>query len=143
MIVDFKIHGIFKADPQKCYEELPEIVTPANVLEVARNKNTELHKCFTWNNDEAAEKWRLKEARQLIQLFVIKTEKQEVYKPRIFQATSKKNVYQETRFFVQNKNEYTALVNRAKAELIAIQNRYKEITEMEEIFEAIDNFINN
>lgn len=142
MNVDFKIKGIFKADPQKCYEELPDVVTPENVLEVAKNKDTELHKCFTWTDSEAAHKWRLREARQLIQLFVVKTEKQEVYKPRIFQASSERNVYQEATFFVQNKDEYLALINRAKAELIAIENRYKEITEMEEIFEAIDNFIN-
>lgn len=143
MTVDFKIHGIYKADPQKCYEELPEVVTPENVLEVAKDKNTELHKCFTWSDSEAAHKWRLKEARQLIQLFVVKTEKQEVYKPRIFQATSERNVYQERTYFIQNKDEYTALVNRAKAELIAMQNRYKEITEMENIFEAINEFVNN
>lgn len=142
MNVDFKIKGIFKADPQKCYEELPDVVTPENVLEVAKNKDTELHKCFTWTDSEAAHKWRLREARQLIQLFVVKTEKQEVYKPRIFQASSERNVYQEATFFVQNKDEYLALINRAKAELIVIENRYKEITEMEEIFEAIDNFIN-
>lgn len=142
MNVDFKIKGIFKADPQKCYEELPDVVTPENVLEVAKNKDTELHKCFTWTDSEAAHKWRLREARQLIQLFVVKTEKQEVYKPRIFQSSSERNVYQEATFFVQNKDEYLNLINRAKAELIAIENRYKEISEMEEIFEAIHNFIN-
>ena len=143
MKVDFKIHGIFKADPQKCYEELPEIVTPENVLEVAKDTSTELHKCFTWTDSEAARKWRLKEARQLIQLFVVKTEKQEVLKPRIFQVSSERNIYQEATFFIQNKDEYAALIARAKAELIAIENRYKEITEMEEIFDAIDKFINN
>lgn len=141
MEVDYKIKGIFKGDPQKCYEELPDIVTPENVLEVARDPSTELHKNFDWNNDTAAEKWRLQQARQFIQILVVKTEKMEAVKPRVFHISSEKNTYQKVKFFMQNKDEYEKLLNRARFELICIKNRYKEISEMEEIFLAIDNFI--
>lgn len=142
-MVDFKVHGIFKADPQKCYDELPEVVTPQNVLDAARDENSELHKCFEWDDTVAAEKYRLKQARMLIQFFVVKTEQEEVIKPRIFQISSERNTYQKAQFFMQNKDEYANLILRAKKEFAQIKNRYKEISEMEEIFDAIDNFINN
>lgn len=142
MEVDYKIKGIFKGDPQKCYEELPDVVTPENIVEVARDPSTELHKNFDWDNDSAAEKWRLHQARQFIQLLVIKTEKKEAVKPRVFQITSKKNVYNKVTFFVQHKDEYSKLLERARFELIGIKNRYKEISELEEVFLAIDNFTN-
>jgi hypothetical protein len=39
---------------------------PKDVVEVARNPKSVLHDTFNWNNDEAAEQWRLQQARQLI-----------------------------------------------------------------------------
>ena len=39
---------------------------PKDVVEEARNPQSPLHKSFTWNDDEAAEQWRLQQARQLI-----------------------------------------------------------------------------
>ena len=52
----------FKADAQKCADEIMEIcdelesATPQQILDKARDSNTELHKCFTWDDTEAAEK---------------------------------------------------------------------------------------
>lgn len=62
----------FKADAQKCADEIMEIceelesATPQRILEKARDSNTELHKCFTWDDTEAAEKWRITEARSVV-----------------------------------------------------------------------------
>lgn len=41
-------------------------LTPAAVVEDARDKRSPLHHYFTWNDSEAAEQWRLEQARQLI-----------------------------------------------------------------------------
>ena len=42
---------------------------------------------------------------------------------------------------IKNKDEYEHLLERAKRELIQIENRYKAITELETVFDAIDDFI--
>lgn len=39
---------------------------PKDVVDEARDPRSPLHKSFTWNDDEAAEQWRLQQARQLI-----------------------------------------------------------------------------
>lgn len=43
-------------------------LTPANVVEAARAEDHPLHSRFEWDNDVAAEKYRLNQARQLIRV---------------------------------------------------------------------------
>lgn len=43
-------------------------LTPANVVDAARAEDHPLHNRFEWNDDVAAEKWRLNQARQLIRV---------------------------------------------------------------------------
>ena len=129
----------FKADAEKCFAEMQELdeITPENVLLAAEDEESELHKCFEWDDSVAAEKYRLSQARQIIQFLVVKTET--VSEPvRVYQITSERNVYQPTKLFLQQPDEYAILLNRAKDELKAIRKRYKQISELESVFEAID-----
>lgn len=140
MEISWKINGIFKADAQKVYKEIGDTcITPEEVLEKARNKKSELHKCFEWDDSVAAEKYRLEQARTVIRMLVIKTEDKEEQPQRVFQISSQKNEYQPIKFFMQNKDEYQKLLERAKDELKAFKNRYKSLSELEEVFDAIDN----
>lgn len=68
-----KMEGISDADAQKVGEELEHIakekgkLTPEGVVAWAEiNKDSELHKCFTWDVDEEASKWRLLKARKIV-----------------------------------------------------------------------------
>jgi hypothetical protein len=62
----------FGIDPQVAGEELERIkqrdgtIVPAAVVDEARPEDAVLHPAFTWNDPEAAEKYREIEARQLI-----------------------------------------------------------------------------
>lgn len=140
MEIIWKFDGIFKADAQKVYEEIGERkITPEEVLEQARNNvNSELHKCFEWDDSKAAEKYRLSQARQIIQFLVVKPEKEEEPKVRVFQITTETNNYQPTKLFMKQPDEYKALLQRAKNELAALKTRYKTLSELEKVFEAID-----
>jgi hypothetical protein len=130
-----------KADAQKCYEEMGETdVTPEKVLEIARDENTELHKCFEWDDGKAAEKYRLSQARQIISFLIVKDDNAEEddIPIRVFQISREKNTYQPIRTFVENQDEYKALLKRAMTELVNIRNRYKQLKELEDVFAAID-----
>lgn len=144
-VISWSIQGLFKADAQKCYDECQTLkeVTPEQVLEKAKNKRTELHKCFEWDDTVAGEKYRLIQARDVIRHFVIvhKTSDDEEKKVRQYQITTKKNTYEPTRIFLQKPDEYAALLERAKAELEAFKQRYEMLAELEEIFAEIDRFI--
>lgn len=132
-----------KGDATKCYQECQtlEEITPENVLNLARDETTELHKCFEFDDAIAGEKYRLIQARDIIRHFVIKhtNEKGEEQNIRTFQITTETNHYESTRVILQNPDEYAALLARAKEELRNVKRRYKTISELEEVFEAIDN----
>lgn len=127
-----------KADAQKIGEEIGEWPTPESVLEKAKDENTELHKCFEWDDTVAAEKYRLIQASQIIRTLVIKGTETTENPVRAFQITSEPKVYAPTRVFLTDENEYATLLQRVTAELKQIRNRYNQISELESVFEAID-----
>ena len=136
--VKWKVSGIFKADAQKVYKEIGSTsITPEEVLEKARNEKTELNKCFEWNDGIAAEKYRLQQARQIIQLLVVVPKSEDSEPIRAFQITSERNTYQPTRLFLEQPDEYQILLKRAKIELAEFKKRYKTLSELEEIFKCI------
>lgn len=69
----FRLNGIMKhIDAEEAVRELEWIkdnfgaITPDIVVEVASNKASPLHNYFEWDNRIASEKWRLQQARVLI-----------------------------------------------------------------------------
>lgn len=139
MKAEWKIKGIYKADAQKVADEIGEnSITPQEVLEKAKDENSELHKCFEWNNDLAAEKYRLQQARAIIINLVYAPKAKEEQPVRCFQITAEKSVYQPAKRFLVQENQYQQLLARAKAELESFRRRYETLTELEAVFEAID-----
>lgn len=131
-----------KGNAEKCYRECQTLseITPENVLNLARDEKTELHKCFEFDDAIAGEKYRLIQARDIIRHFVIKhtNEKGEEQNIRTFQITTETNRYESTIVILKNPDEYAALLSRAKDELRNVKRRNKTLSELEEVFEAID-----
>jgi hypothetical protein len=72
--VQWKVKGLYKADPQKVFDEISSIgdsYTLQQVVDKGRNKDTELHKCFEWNDTVAAEKYRCEQARHVIAMLAV------------------------------------------------------------------------
>lgn len=135
----------FGADAQRCYEEIMEIcddiesAPPQAILEKARDETTELHKCFTWDDGEAAEKWRLSEARLVTRQLVYKEVEVPKDRPeiRLFYKTDNESGYKPTHIIVQQEDEYKQLLARAYSELRAFKRKYSMLEELQEIFELI------
>lgn len=66
-------------------------ITPAEVVEHARDPGSEIHRCFTWDRDEAAHKYNLVQARYLIRCYdvrvVVANAEPIVYSPGCVQVT--------------------------------------------------------
>lgn len=135
----------FGADAQKCYEEILEIcddvesASPQAILEKARDESTELHKCFTWDDSIAAEKWRINEARLVTRQLVIKEAEVPKDRPevRLFYKTDSESGYKPTHIIVQQEDEYKKLLERAWSELRAFKQKYSMLEELREIMELI------
>lgn len=131
---------LFKADAEKVYSELETIGTksPQNIVDYAEeHPDSELHKCFTWDDSKAANEWRKAEARQVVRLLVFADdETKQPTQIRVLQKAT--DAYEPVKTIVRNNDEYTKLLARAKAELKAFRERYKQINELEKVLEAID-----
>jgi len=77
MVYNWKEGTRLRADAQKVGEELEEIKErdAKTVLDVARrNKRSELHKCFEWDDMKAGEQYRLDQARRIMRIIVTDVE---------------------------------------------------------------------
>jgi len=137
--VKWKVDGIFKADANECYREISSLeqITPKAILDFARDENSELHKCFEWDNDSAAEKYRTIQAGNVIRMLYIVPKNADAPPVRVLSRTSD-TVYQPTRTFVKNQNEYEDLLKRALSELESFRLKYKTLSELEQVFGQID-----
>lgn len=107
------------------------------VLERAKDENSELHKCFEWDNDVAAEKYRTIQAGNVIRMLYIEPKSEDEPPVRVLSRTSD-TVYQPTRTFLTNTTEYEDLLKRALSELESFRKKYETLSELEQIFEQID-----
>lgn len=134
---------LYKADADKCSNEimsLGEDVSPAQIVEYAKNQDTELNKCFTWNDTEAANKYRIFEARQVVCNLIIRKENGEKQKPtpiRLFHKIENGH-YKPLTLIVQNEDEYESLLRQCKEALESLKRKYSSLSEYQEIWDLIN-----
>ena len=129
-------HG---ADAQLVAEEILAIgedVTPQQIVDAARNRSSELHKCFTWDNRKAAQKWRLFEARQVVCHLVLQPKEEEdtpLPEVRAFFKGPAGEGYKPATVIFRKENEYLAMLGRAQTELQAFSRKYSILSDLEEM----------
>lgn len=133
---------LFKADANKCANEimsLGEDVSPEQIVEYARKPNAELHRCFTWNDAEAANKYRIYEARQVVCNLIIRKENGEKQEPtpiRLFHKIENGH-YKPLTLIIQNEDEYQSLLRQCSEALLALKRKYSNLSEFDEIWSLI------
>lgn len=134
----------FNANAQKVGEELENIadVTNRNVLDYAKNNiNSELHKCFEWDDTIAGEKYRLTQASQLISSisFVIQEEPMKKQKVYFSIKTEEKDIckFENIKNILEDDEKYYALCNKAKQELENCKNNYNDLIKKEDLKDII------
>lgn len=140
ILATWRMPGVFKADAQKVYEEIASIgdsATTRQILDKARDEKTELHKCFEWNDTEAAEKWRMHQARNVACSLIFKERHEEKKPPLRLVQQTEIGVYKPTVLIMQDKDEYAKLLSRALAELNSFKAKYQTLVELDGVFDAI------
>lgn len=134
--------GLHKADAQLVAQEISSIgesATPAQIVEKARDTGTELHKCFEWDDAKAAEAHRLQQARQVACHLVIRETVRGDKPPiRFFFKPESGAGYQPTVVIVRNQGNYQNLLASAMRDLDAFRRKYHSLTELERVFDAIE-----
>jgi hypothetical protein len=119
-----------------------QILHAEDVVEFARkHKASELHKHFEWNNDEAAEKYRLDQARALIRVcVVIETRIATPIRCMVSLSTDRKNGggYRTIESVLSNDKLHRQMLADALMELKRTQMRYQALNELRPVFDAIE-----
>lgn len=155
-VYDWKIKGIFNANPQRTGEFIARIeeeygaIHPKLLVEKSRSRRAPTHNCFTWDDTEAAEKFREGQARTLLKNITVKIiSTTEEEKPE----TAFYSVKQVPGYVREDKGKVYISIAKAKEDtdymieilmdalkdMISFQKRYAEIEELTEILESMKN----
>jgi hypothetical protein len=118
-------------------EERGEL-TAERLVDVSRPEDAPLHRAFEWNDAIAAEKYRVEQARYIIRSLVVVVETADEARPIRAYFTTEVKRYENINVIMQSEDKRRKLLQAAKRELEAFKAKYKALTELSKVFEAID-----
>ena len=118
-------------------------VTPAQVVEYGKNPTTALHGLFTWDDTEAAQRWREEQATQYLRITVtvLKTDGADPTRVRAFVSLPSdrgENGYRRTVDVLHDPERRAEMLAHAANEYKQYRNRYKHLEELSAFFAAGD-----
>lgn len=127
-------------------------LTKELIVDAARPEDSVMHKIFEWRDDVAAERWRCQQAKQMLSsLHIVVQEatetRQEPITVRAYVNTEREDgrtraVYFSTSRAMQPDSDTRDIViANAKRELAEFEKKYRSLTELLEVFTAIDAFL--
>lgn len=122
------------------------VLTPSAVINEARDENSPLHNSFTWDDTEAAKKWRVHEAQWLIRSFKIEVEShgKKLESPVFIGVSTDRenespdNPYRLARDVANDEDLMTTAENDALDQLKALKRRYEYLKRLKDVWDAID-----
>lgn len=135
------------ADPEAIGAELAGIaatggLTPLAVVDAARKPTSAMHKLFDWNDEIAAEKWRLVQARSVIRHIHIVDDDQEV-RPAFLSVNIGETKYEPIQNVMKSRDMQAAVLAAAKRDLDAYMMRYKSLKEICELVQPAKRKLEN
>ena len=120
-----------------------EYIEAEDLLEASRRDNAPLHSCFEWDDDKAAEKYRLWQARDIIKHIAVVIQNTPAASQPVRAFVSIADGNDKGKFIQIQKalenNEYRAQILRnALVELQTFKHKYSVYSELSKVFEAID-----
>lgn len=135
------------ADAQKVGEELEliernNIITPEHLIEFAeRHKDSELYKCFEWDDEEAGKLYRIDQARRIICSISVEIKEEPKVTQRVYVNIKDKDTNEKTfkniKEVLENDEEYIQLIDKAKLDLEKCKEKYENLIEKEDLKDII------
>ena len=113
------------------------IIQPEAVVEYAKNPNTELHSQFDWDDSEAARKYRIWQARQLLRIVItVEPRSNQEINAYVSLQSDRYNGggYRSTISVLSKKDTREMLLQDALKDLEAFERKYSQLSELAEIF---------
>lgn len=119
------------------------ILRPADVVNHARSETSPLHGSFEWDDSAAAEQYRLWQARQIIRVVVSHAPSDPSKEMRVFVSVTPDRDqsgggYRSIESVMANAELRAQLLADAKADMIRFKTKYRDLSELADVFSAID-----
>lgn len=116
------------------------VLKPQDVVEFARNPKTFLHSRFTWDDGEAARKYRLWEARELIQVAVTVSDVSgATVRAYVSLSADRGNGggYRAIDDVLSDDAMRASLLRQARGDMTRFRNKYHDLEELAGVFDAM------
>lgn len=139
--------GLNKVDPNKCGELFKELesknaLTAENLVEESRPEDALLHNCFEWDDEIAAEKFRVFQAGNIIRNLKIVSDNTPPVRAFLNVKTIGSN-YESLEEICKSEIKFKSLLDQAKTDLSIFKLKYNTLKELQPVFEAIDTVLEN
>ena len=117
------------------------LLLPEQVVEFAKDPSTALHNRFEWDDDEAAHRYRLIQAQEIIRVAVIvlpNTNKPVRAYVSLQRDRTSGRGYRATANVLSSKAMRAEMVQEALEDMVAFQSKYRMLKELSKVFEAMD-----
>lgn len=143
----------FISNQKKYKEELEKLelkyngkLKPSDIVREASRTTSPLHNWFDWNDDSASEKWRLHQARNLInrvKVTILFEGQQKEYKKYLNvtiedDSNHKERVYVTTEQILSDNDLKVQILRRALNEVSYWKRTYEDYAELEDVFKGIN-----
>lgn len=118
-------------------------LTPTLVVEAAKSKSSPLHGYFTWENNKAAQNYRLLEASMLIRTVRIRVSSGEnqITAPAYMLPVRGHGNYLPTETVIQSEELTSAMMSIARTELAAFKKKYGRIEKLSGLWPVVDQIL--
>lgn len=140
------ISKLYRLELEKIEKKYNGMISPQIVVEEAKDEKNPLHKWFNWDDSVAGEKWRLHQARLLINSIRVKIDFDKgtsTYRKylNVFinnsESKDPQRYYVNTKTVLKNENLKQQILIKAMKEIEYWEKTYKEYNELNEIFNSI------
>jgi hypothetical protein len=121
-------------------------VAPAEIVKQAKRKNNPLHKCFDWDDKIAGPKWRMHQARKLINHLVVEVtsddQRRVVRQYHVVRSAgdddAPKTSYEALENILRDPDKRLQLLSDVLRQLVSLRNRYRDIQELAQVWSAVE-----
>ena len=141
MTYQWKVPGIIPVDAQTAGNELQRIyerdgvIEPETVVAESRTPSAPLHSCFEWDDEKAANKYRITQAQNIIRAIVVVDEAKQ---PETRAFVNVQREYHPVSVVVRNPEKREILLQNALNELRWFERKYNTLQELSNVFAAIE-----
>lgn len=119
------------------------VCSPTMLVETARPKRSQLHPLFEWDDAKAAERWRIEQARAVVQTIRIVTDEGVEEAPafvhvRIVNDDGVSEGYAPAIQMQTNEQMRDFVLQEALAQLNSLRRRYGRLERLSKVWEAVD-----